>query len=590
MTNIEKLKKLRSEGKIDKALKLSSQLLKKHPNTISYLHAHASLHNNAGHINVALPSYLKLHTLNPQDISIVLIISTCFSKIKEYESSLKYFHIANKMRPKDHDIIMNIGVLYRLNGQVAESKTYLEMCVELAPKKAEAFHNLAITNELEDDFDTALNNYKLAIELDSQHYRALCNIGVVYSKLRNLKLSEDAFLSSLSINPKYELALKNLGINYVFQKRLDEAKSLLFKAIDYHPNNASFYNNISQLPNLTEKELTNIKFAIESAIASKSKELATDEIYFALGKICHSLKEYKKAEVSYLKGNTLISKKKPFDRSFVSSYFDFSKFLTSHLNTSFKGHVSGENFLFIVGMPRSGTTLLESLLSTHRKLIAGDELPHLNRICFSELFKNKLNIGQPNNDNLEVISDYYIKKTSSLFSKPNILIDKLPHNFRWVPIISTVFPKATIVHISRDPIDNCWSLFRENFNNNNHEYSYQLKTLAEYYARYQELMLFFNKRGNYNIINVTYEALVDLPINTIKNIFNKMNINPEDFVEQSRGNNYYSKTASSVQVQQPVSKASIQGWKKHSDFLRPLVLNLQKHQERLGLPIYDDTL
>jgi hypothetical protein len=69
-----------------------------------------------------------------------------------------------------------------------------------------------------------------------------------------------------------------------------------------------------------------------------------------------------------------------------------------------------------------------------------------------------------------------------------------------------------------------------------------------------------------------------------------MNINPEDFVEQLRDNNYYSKTASSVQVQQPVSKASVQGWRKHSDFLRPLVLNLQKYQESLGLPIYDDTL
>ena len=589
MTDIEKLKKLHSEGKIEKALKLSNQLLKKHPNTYSYLHAHASLHNNAGMINAALRSYLKLHTLNPNDISIVLAISTCFSKISEYESSLKYFQIANKLRPNDHEIIMNIGVLYRLNGQVTESKTYLETGVKLAPKKAEAYHNLAITNELEEDFDTALSNYKKAVELDNRHYRALGNMGVVYSKLKNLKLAEEAFLSSLAINPKYDLALKNLGINYVFQKRLNEAKALLFKAIEYHPKHAMFYNNISQLTNMTKEELSHIKFAIENALASKTNLLATDEMYFALGKICHSLKEYKTAEASYLKANTLVSKKKPYDRSFVSNYFDYSKFLASHLDSSFESHVSGESFVFIIGMPRSGTTLLESLLSTHTKLIPGDELPYLNHICFTELFKNKRHTGLPTTKNLEVISDYYHTKTASLFSKPNILIDKLPHNFRWIPIINTVFPRAKIVHISRDPIDNCWSLFRENFNNNSHEYSYQLKTLAEYYARYQELMLFFNNRGNYNIIDVTYEALVDQPINTIKNIFSKMSINPEDFIEQSRGNSYYSKTASSVQVQQPVSKASIQGWKKHSDFLQPLVLNLQKHQESLGLPIYDNT-
>jgi len=589
MTDIEKLKKLHSEGKIEKALKLSSKLLKKHPNTYSYLHAHASLHNNAGHINVALRSYLKLYTLNPSDISIVLAISTCFSKINEYESSLKYFQIANKLRPNDHEIIMNIGVLYRLNGQVTESKTYLEMGVKLAPKKAEAYHNLAITNELEEDFDTALSNYKKAVELDNRHYRALGNMGVVYSKLGKLGQAEHAFLASLAINQKYDLALKNLGINYVYQKRLDEAKAILFKAIEYYPNSALFYNNITQLKNLNKEELNQIKIAIENIIASKAETLSIEQIYFSLGKICQSLKEYKAAEESYLKANKIVSKMKPYDRSFVSNYFDYSKFLASHLDTSFESHVSGESFVFIIGMPRSGTTLLESLLSTHTKLIPGDELPYLNHICFTELFKNKRHTGLPTTKNLEVISDYYITKTSSLFSKPSILIDKLPHNFRWVPIINTVFPKANIVHISRDPIDNCWSLFRENFNNS-HEYSYQLKTLGEYYARYQELMLLFKKRGNYNIIDVTYEALVDQPINTIKNIFNKMNINPEDFVEQLRDNNYYSKTASSVQVQQPVSKASVQGWRKHSDFLQPLVLNLQKHQERLGLPIYDASL
>lgn len=588
MSDIHKLKALHSEGKIDKAIKLSNQLLKRNPNDYQLLYAHASLHNKAGLVKVALRSYLKIHDLNSTDITIVLAIGTCYSKIGEYEASLKFFHNADKLRPNDHEIIMNIGVLYRLINNASESKLYLEKSVQLAPKKAEAFHNLAITNELDEDFETALKNYRKAVELDNKHYRALGNMGVVYSKLKELDLAEEAFITSLSINPKYDLALKNLGINYVYQKRLDEAKALLFKAIDHHPNSPMFYNNISQLSNLTKDELKQVRVAIETALSSKAKIVSIEQMYFALGKICQSLKDYRAAEASYLKANMLVCKMKPYDRSFVSNYFDYSKYLISHLDTPFEGHVSGENFVFIVGMPRSGTTLLESLLSMHKKLIPGDELPYFNTICFGELFKNKRYIGQPTTDNLSVISDYYVTKTSTLFSKPNILIDKLPHNFRWIPIISAVFPKATIVHISRDPIDNCWSLFRENFNNNSHEYSYQLKTLAEYYGKYQQLMSLYKEGGDYNMIDVTYEDLVDQPITTIKSIFHKMNINPDDFDEASRENNYYSKTASSVQVQQPVSKTSVQGWKKHSDFLKPLVLNLQKHQKNLGLPIYDD--
>ena len=588
MSSIQKIKQLHSAGNIDKAIKLSSQLLKKNPNNYQLLHTHATLHNQAGIVKTALKSYLKLYTLNKADINIILTIGTCFSKTGEYQSSLNYFLKALNIRPDDPEIIMNIGVLYRLLNQTQESTTYLEKAVQLAPKNAESFHNLAITNELEEDYDTALSNYRHALNIDNQHYRALGNMGVVYSKIKDLDKAEEAFLASLSINPKYDLSLKNLGINYVHQKKLDEAKALLFKAISYHPNNGIFYNNIAQLSNLNLEELNNIKKNILDVLKTPDHKIFIEQIYFALAKICLSLKEYKVSENSYLKANTIVNKIKPFNRSFVNKYFEYSKHLISHLSSSYNSEHTGENFLFIIGMPRSGTTLLESLLSMHNQLTPGDELPFMNYICFKELLINDNYILPIPEKNLSNIAEYYVSKTLNLVPKKGKLIDKLPHNFRWVPVIKAIFPKANIIHISRDPIDNCWSLFKENFNYHSHEYSYRLDLLGEYYAKYQQLMSLYNANDNYNIIDVKYEDIVDNPVGITKSIFNRIGINPEDFNEGDRDSTYYSKTASSVQVQQPIYKKSVQGWRKHSEFLKPIIFNLQKHQNKLGLPIYDD--
>jgi len=588
MSSIQKIKQLYSEGNIDKALKLSNQLLKKTPSNYQLLHVHATLHNQAGIVKTALKSYLKLHKLNQSDINIILTIGSCFSKISEYQSSLNYFLKALNLKSSDPGIMMNIGVMYRLLNKIQDSKIYLEKAVHLAPKNAEIFHNLAITNELEEDYDTALINYKHAIAINNQHYRALGNMGVVYSKINDLDKAEEAFLSSLSINPKYDLSLKNLSINYVHQKKLDKAKALLFEAISYHPNNGLFYNLISHLSNLNFEELNKFKKNILDILKSQDKKIPKQEFYFALAKICLSLKEFDLSEESYLKANTIVNKINPYDRIYVNRHFEYSKHLISHLSSSYNGVNTGENFLFIIGMPRSGTTLLESLLSMHYQINPGDELPHMNYICSKELILQYDYILPIPTNLLSIIANYYVDKTLNLIPKNGKLIDKLPHNFKWVPVIKAIFPKANILHISRDPIDNCWSLFRENFNNNNHPYSYRLDLLGEYYAKYQELMSFYSKNGDFNIIDVKYEDLVDNPIGITKSIFNKIGLNPNDFKEGDRESKYYSKTASTVQVQQPISKKSVQGWRKHSEFLKPLIYNLQKHQKILGLPIYDD--
>ena len=136
-------------------------------------------------------------------------------------------------------------------------------------------------------------------------------------------------------------------------------------------------------------------------------------------------------------------------------------------------------------------------------------------------------------------------------------------------------------------MDNCWSIFRTNFEYT-HNYSFSMKSIGQYYARYQQLMGIHERRIGEAMLAVNYDALVQHPETETSRIFNFLGLEAR-FDDAARNRGYFSRTASSAQVQAPISTASLQGWRKHEDFLRPMLAALQKQQQRLGLPAYDVT-
>jgi Flp pilus assembly protein TadD len=512
-------------------------------------------------------------------------VAICYVQLKRFNQAIAAYQTLTKLFPKDFRPFMNLGVLLRQMGKLDLSKDILKQASKLDPKNSEILHNLAITIEHQGNLDLALSAYSHVIALKPSHYRAICNQGVIYSKLGKLNEAEEKFLAVLAIEPSDNLSLNNLGLIYIFKKQQDKAKNFFIRAIHASPTDGKGYINCASLNNLGTLDIDILINKLEPLILKKVPFQHQDKALFALAQLYEKKKNQEKIEYYYSMSNNYVSRLRPYNHSQTQLNFKKLLHLSNELNIPEQFEARDKNYIFIVGMPRSGTTLLESILASNSNIIAGDELPFMNEICKEIIFENKEPPTKLNQEMLDIISAYYSKNTRPLFKNSSWLIDKLPHNFQWACMIAKIFPNAKILHCHRDPMDNCWSLYRANFEQG-HPYSFSMKSIGRYYAQYQYLLSHFQKKLGNRIFSVNYDTLVTDPADYTKPIFDHIGIKDYQFDDTKRGDNYYSQTTSSVDVQKPISTSSLGGWKSHKAFLEPLLNSLKLEQKILGIPIY----
>ena len=219
--------------------------------------------------------------------------------------------------------------------------------------------------------------------------------------------------------------------------------------------------------------------------------------------------------------------------------------------------------VFILGMPRSGTTLLEQVLSSHSKIHGAGELNYLPKII-KNLNLDEIKIF----DNfIKIIRSEYYKKVLHLSDK-KFIIDKLPMNFRWIGFIVKAFPEAKIIHIQRNPMAICWSNYKINFPDPGMDYSLSQKDTAKYYVLYHELMKFWTDKLKEKIININYETFVNDFINQTHILIDKLGIKWEENFKNYSKNTRPVQTASLLQVRGKIKKNTSEEWKKYRDHLK----------------------
>jgi len=589
MSDISIIHKLSAQGKHNEATTAAARLLKNNPRTLAVLEAHASVHLNARKFSIALKSFKNLLNVNSSKSEYLFGTALCFEKTGELDKAIEIYLKLIRLDPENFIYRMNVGVLYRLRKKLDESLFQLRTAASLEPSQPEILHNLAITLQHQENFEEAIEVYGRVLKIDPNHYRAMCNMGAIYTTLKRLDEAREILETSLKIAPDYSKSLNNLGLVFVYQGHLDLAEQMFFKAIEAHPNEGKAYNSLISLA-VDNKEnvaqLTHIYNSLEEKILRKEPIQDLGSAMFSLGNFHEKQKNTGKAEKFYKQANDIVSIQRPYNNHKVEREFDRLKRISEALpDYNPKGNM-GQGYIFIVGMPRSGTTLLESILASHPDIIAGDELPFLNNICSETLLASTHDPSFIEANTLQRIEQYYDENTKPYFEAGNLLIDKLPNNFFWIAVIRRIYPKAKILHIYRDPMDNIWSLFRANFENG-HNYCYSLKSLGQFYAHYQSVMAYFSANLGGSFLSVNYDQLV-LDVSSVSHqIFNYMNIQNFEFEETNRGKGYFSKTASLVQVQQPINARSVQGWRRHEQFLQPALYSLQKQQQRNNLPTYE---
>jgi len=300
------------------------------------------------------------------------------------------------------------------------------------------------------------------------------------------------------------------------------------------------------------------------------KDLNNEQLYqlnFALAKAYEDLGDYKKSFDNYTKGNKLCKKTIKYNieedenlfTQLKESYLKIKKFSSRFLDLS-----DNPNPIFILGMPRSGTSLAEQIISSHSNVVGGGELN------FIEKFSDKL-IRDINEISFESLFDFkyrYINKLKDIAKEDCMVSDKMPLNFRYIGLILTVFPNAKIIHLKRDPAAICWGNYRQNFTNKRLiRYCYDLEDLVAYYNLYENLMnLWLNEFGD-KIFNLDYEKLTTDQEGETKKLINYLELKWEDACLTPEKNKRIVKTASSKQIRQKIYKGSSQKWKKFEPFL-----------------------
>lgn len=589
MVDIAAINQLSAQGRHQEAISAAKKMLKQYPGSVQAKAGFAFAHFQAGKFSAALKTYRELHRQLPDQVDFLYGMALSFDRLGELAKSEEAYERLIRMQPQNIAFLVNFGVVLRRMKKFDQSVTHLRQAVALAPNEAEVINNLAITQQYQEDYETALETYAAVLQINPQHHRAMTNMGVVHMTRGHLEEAQQCYEKALVIDPGYIKALNNLGLVHVYQGRTDEAETVFRRAITVNPDDGKAYNSLINLAlHQSSLDLETIRLFsdLEVKFNSKSNLADPDHAAFALARFYEKQKDTEKARQYYREGNTLVSRNRPYDDHKNLQLLKTITSIAERLPEYDPGQDRGKGLLFIVGMPRSGTTLLESIIASHPQIVAGDELFHLDHIC-QKVLERTARTDPVSDQDLHEISNYYLEKTASLRQDGMMMIDKMPHNFQWVDFILKIFPEAKVLHSYRDAMDNCLSLYKTYFDLGHH-YSFSMKPLGSYFVLYQRFMARIHAEHGNRLIAVNYDDIVTDPVAASRPVFDYIGYPDFTYEEKNRGTDYFSKTASSVQVQQPITSGSVGGWRRHEEFLQPVLHALMKQQARYGLPQYGD--
>ena len=477
-----------------------------------------------------------------------------------------------------------LGLILVDQKKIDEAEDFYNKGLKVDPNFAMIYNNLGLLyanhrikkRETDDfsNFEKAKFFYKKCITLNKNIPEAYNNLGTLYNSQNKIDKAIDSYKKAISINPNFPFSYHNLGNAYISLGKMEDARKNLLKAIKLSPNLIIAHRTLSRLIKYTQEDehFNNLKKLYKDTKNNNSE--IRMELAFALGKAYEDMKNFEKSFSFYQEANLINRKKISFSIKNEKSKFDEVKNIyNAKLFEEFKneGH-NTEGPIFIVGMPRSGTTLIEQILSSHSSVFGADEIELLPRILkkyFGDndlrLFFNK--VVDFKNENFEIMGKEYEKKMMKISNNSKRYTDKLLTNFLLIGFIKLILPKSKIINCQRDPRDNCFSIYKTHFTSGKVHFAYDLNEIVEYYKLYSDLMKYWINLFPNFIYNLSYETLIENSTNEIKKILKFCNLEWEESCLHFYKNQRPIRTASDVQARSKLYKSSIHQWNNYEKFL-----------------------
>lgn len=567
----------KAEGCHLKALELSPHLVESLNNLGSIMRARK---NRAA----AIDYYRKVLAINPHYLESLNNLGALLVEDEQPDEAIQVLLLALKLNPNHADAHNNIGNALLIKDQYDKATAAYTNALRIKPDYPEAQLGLARVFKEQNQLTEALAAVKRALTLNPDKPESHCLLGDIHLRQGDYEGSRSAYLKALSLNAELVTAHIGLGQLQMEQGELKGAEESFAKAIQLGPEELGAYLCMAQVKKINAGDPTLIRLESEMANIEQLPPTKALALHFSLGKAYDDLKDYDRAFPHFLAGCRI-------KRGMIEYNPDQHDLACRNIREIFSrqtierlGGAGDPSALpiFVLGMPRSGTTLVETILASHPAVFGAGELPDLLQIASrpkhgaaSEGFPFSMQ-GLTTAD-LTEMGARYIAALRRHFPDAQRITDKMPMNFVALGLIHLMLPNAKIIHVMRNAADICLSAFTKNFNQSQ-PHSYDLVELGRYYVNYELLMEHWRgvlPAGAF--YEVQYERLVGNPEEESRKLVDFCGLEWDDACLSPHTAERNIKTASVAQVRQPIYTDSVERWRHYAKHLQPLLKALGKY-------------
>jgi len=544
---------------------------------------HAETHNNYGnalHVlgrhEEAMSHFRRAIAINPVFAQAHRNLGIVLSALERPEEALGHFARSAAITPGHADAHRHLADTLQTLGRHADAIARYQTALAIRPDVL-IYCNLADALRKVGRFDEAIPHYRSAAAIKPDHAEAFNNLGTTLMALNRHEEAVAQFEKALAIAPSRAEAQNNIGVALQTLGRLEEAARAYERALILAPGNAAIHLNLAHAKPFVAGDP---RLAVMEELVEGTEALGDDEriaLHFALGKAWADLRQPDQSFRHLLRGNALKRRHVAYDEAAVLALLRriAAVFTPELMQADRTGRDSSPLPVFVIGMPRSGTTLVEQILASHPIVFGageredlGEAVARLGPPAFPEA------VTTMSADDLRRLGSDYLGRIREAAPAAQRVVDKMPMNFRHVGLIHLALPGARIIHVRRDPVDTCLSCFSLLFTGDQ-PYAYDLGELGRYYRAHEALMAHWRDvLPPGTMLEVNYEEVVDDLEGQARRIVAHCGLEWDDACLAFHETRRPVATASSLQVRRPIYRGSVGRWRPYRHLLQPLLREL----------------
>lgn len=593
-----------SAGRLADADERCRDVLRRRPDDVAALQLMAAIAGQSGSPRRGIGILQRMLALQPKHAEGHIQLAKLLRQDGRTADAISALNTAIELQPESAAAQNDLGLIHLAEGNPGQAGKCFSRAIELNPAMAIAHYNQGLSLERRGLYADAMAAYRQALKIDPHFAEARAKLANLLFSYGDESEALDALREVVAARPDSPVGLLSQAKLCLEQGRPADAEAPLRRAVELDPQNSdahsllatallelgrfadaaaaadlslalngsqiAAWHHLAQAKKLTEADrplIARIEWILkESGLADDARA----RLHLALGKAYDDLREYENAIRHFDEGNRLhFRRDAPYVAANHAATVDriIATFTAEFFSRNANLASDSELPVFILGMPRSGTTLVEQIVSSHPQIAAGDELAFWGERARNFAMDSSSRI---NPDWAASTAREYEAVLRTISPVAQRVTDKRPQNFTVIPLVHAIFPRARIIHCTRHPVDTCLSIYFQNFARKM-DFAYDRSDLADFYRQYQRLMAHWRKLlPAPHFLEVPYEELVADRETWTRRMIGFCGLEWDDACLHSERNMRAVRTASVWQARQPVYQTSVARWRNYKSWLGPL--------------------